>query len=461
MSYRLIATTIVMGALGWAVGACASGTVTDFGGGGPGGGHTSSGGGQVGGAGGSGANGGSGGSGGSSPCAVDCTQIKTPPCQVATCNAQTGQCEVVPDQDGAACEDGAFCTVNDACLAGVCEAGEPNDCGMTPDECKTVTCDETSQSCQQTPAQNGDPCQVPGDLCIKGATCSNGQCLGGTPEDCFFFPVPDDCHVGVCNPQSGQCEAQPGNDNDPCADPNDLCTLNKTCAAGVCQGGQAKDCSALTQGCVLGVCDAVTGQCVAQDLNNGDPCDDLNGCTSGEICQNGTCSGGTTITQCINADGCCPVSCSIANDDDCNLCGNSTLEQDEENDPPPGPSTAVPLDPQTCRYDFSGINQLYCNGTCGNWGGGSGCDQGDADVLCKLKMDNPLSTATSYQTATAMAAPGICCPPPTWPPGNSGCVDLGVLSSRGVSTNVSVHDTDVLASHGAGTVVTNVQCTNP
>ncbi|MBW2456041.1 MAG: hypothetical protein JRI68_16100, partial [Deltaproteobacteria bacterium] len=108
------------------------------------------------------------------------------------------------------------------------------------------------------------------------------------------------------------------------------------------------------------------------------------------------------------------------------------------------------------------ITQLYCNGTCGNWNGsGNDCGQIDADVLCKLKMDNPNSTATSYNTATATAAPGVCCPPPTWAPGNGGCVNLGVLSSRGVTTNVSVHDTDVLGSHGSGTVVTNVQCTNP
>jgi hypothetical protein len=50
---------------------------------------------------------------------------------------------------------------------------------------------------------------------------------------------------------------------------------------------------------------------------NGDPCDDLNGCTSGEICQNGQCLGGSPVTQCINNDGCCPTNCTAQTDLDC------------------------------------------------------------------------------------------------------------------------------------------------
>ena len=126
----------------------------------------------------------------------------------------------------------------------------------------------------------------------------------------------------------------------------------------------------------------------------------------------------------------------------------------EENDPPPGPSTSVPLDPVTCRYNFSALPQLYCEGTCGNWNNGAnGCDQTDADVFCKLKTDNPLSTATSFTVAIATAEPGVCCPPPPWAPGPGGGVNLGVLSTRGVVTNVAVHDTSVLSTHGSGNVV--------
>jgi hypothetical protein len=272
------------------------------------GGQTSSGGGVGGTASGTG--------GSTSPCAVDCSQIQAPDCQLAQCNVQTGQCEVVADSDGTTCDDGVFCTVDDGCVAGVCEPGPQNDCGLAPAACETISCDETSQTCSTVASQNGDPCVDPNDLCLEAATCLNGLC-SGTAKDCFFSPVPDDCHVSECNPQTGNCEPVVGNEGGACTDAGDLCTVNKTCASGVCQGGNPKDCSQLTQDCVLGVCDVNTGQCTTQSLNNGDPCDDLNACTSGEICQNSSCAGGTPIIQCVGGDQCCPSNCTQQSDADC------------------------------------------------------------------------------------------------------------------------------------------------
>ncbi|MBW2455941.1 MAG: hypothetical protein JRI68_15600, partial [Deltaproteobacteria bacterium] len=263
--------------------------------------------------------GGGGGNGGtttSSPCAVDCTQIQAPVCQIAQCNAQTGQCEVVADADATACDDGVFCTADDACLAGICAPGPDNDCGLSPAACQVIACDENSQTCATTASQNGDPCVDPNDLCLENATCTNGIC-NGTAKDCFMQPVPDDCHVSECNPQNGQCEPVIGNEGGACSDPNDLCTVNKTCTSGVCQGGSPKDCSHMTQGCVMGVCDVNNGQCTTQQVGQGQPCDDLDFCTSGETCNNGSCTGGTAITQCIANDNCCPNNCTPQNDQDC------------------------------------------------------------------------------------------------------------------------------------------------
>jgi hypothetical protein len=45
--------------------------------------------------------------------------------------------------------------------------------------------------------------------CLLNPTCLNGSCSGGFLEDCTFSPVPNECHTSVCNPQTGQCEAQP------------------------------------------------------------------------------------------------------------------------------------------------------------------------------------------------------------------------------------------------------------
>ena len=280
--------------------------------------------------------GGSGGAGADpGPCAVDCSTISTPDCSVAECNegqhpGTVGECVVVPAIDGTTCDDGQFCTVNDSCVAGVCEGGPDNDCGLNPAPCSVVTCDEASDTCSQAPGQNGDPCQDPANLCMVNATCQNGLCQGGQLNDCFFAPVPDpaECHEAVCNPTNGMCEPQPANDGASCIDVNDLCTDNKTCSAGMCVGGNPKDCSNLTQGCNLGVCDTVSGQCTTMAVMNGDPCDDLDSCTTGETCNAGMCNGGVATTQCINADGCCPAGCTDATDDDCscnvNLAASAT-----------------------------------------------------------------------------------------------------------------------------------------
>ncbi|MBW2455207.1 MAG: hypothetical protein JRI68_11885 [Deltaproteobacteria bacterium] len=278
----------------------------------------------------SGGGGGAGGSTSSSgtggdpnPCGMDCSSITTAACQISQCNAQTGQCEIVPDDDGTACDDGVFCTVSDACVAGICQPGPANDCGMTAAACEAVTCDENSQSCSTTASQNGDPCTDPNDLCIQNGACTNGLCVG-TPTDCFMQPVPNECHISVCNPQSGNCEPEPGNDGGPCVDPNDLCTDGKLCDnAGNCTGGGPKDCSAFTQGCFNGACDVNTGQCFADPIapgqqcaaatdacnqglcdtqgacnpnpiNEGNTCDDGLTCTTGTVCTSGACTGGSS-----------------------------------------------------------------------------------------------------------------------------------------------------------------------
>jgi len=268
--------------------------------------------------------GGNGGSGGASACSMDCSTIATETCYVSRCNESSGNCEVVPGDDGTACDDGLFCTVDDACEGGACKGGPPNDCSMSAGGCQMVTCDEDLDSCLAVPVANGTSC-TPDDLCQTGAACQNGACIG-TPNDCFFAPVPDECHEAVCNPTSGLCEPVPVADGQSCTDPNDLCMAGKTCSAGLCQGGAPKDCSSLDTGCYVGACNSASGQCALQpgmpgqscqapggacttgicDVNavciptalpNGTPCDDGNPCTVNDICQSNAC-GGSVNSQC-------------------------------------------------------------------------------------------------------------------------------------------------------------------
>lgn len=279
-----------------------------------------------GGAGASGATGGNDGQGGVggavSLCGQDCSVIQAPDCFVAVCNegmhpGPIGSCVVVPAENGAACDDQQFCTTADSCQNGVCTGGPQNTCGVDAAPCNTVLCNEASQSCSQTPVPNGEAC-ASGDLCTVGTTCSNGLCIGGTTNDCFFEPVPSECYVSVCDPTTGMCEPQIGNEGGGCVDQNDLCTVNKTCSAGACVGGDPRDCSNLTQGCNIGVCETASGACITQTVMNGQLCDDLNACTTGETCDNSVCSNGTAVTTCeLTGDGCCPSNCDATNDLDC------------------------------------------------------------------------------------------------------------------------------------------------
>ena len=103
---------------------------------------------------------------------------------------------------------------------------------------------------------------------------------------------------------------------------------------------------------------------------------------------------------------------------------------------------------------FADVDQLYCNGSCGAWDSAHHCGQGDANEFCKLKTGNLESTATTYQVATAIAAPGICCPTI---PNLGDCTDTGVVTESGLA--VQVTSTSLSSSHGAGSVITGVSCT--
>jgi hypothetical protein len=310
---------------------------------------------------------GDGGGGGELPCGIDCSAINAPLCLKSVCNegqyiGPVGSCVVVNEDAGVACDDGQFCTVDSSCNGeGDCIAGPTvNDCGMEPAECQQVTCNEDSDSCTFSPVANGQFC-TPTDLCLVNATCLNGSCSGGTPKDCFFAPVPNECWVAVCDPSNGQCVPEPdaGAQGQPCADPGDLCTVNKTCDnLGNCQGGQPMNCDAFTVGCFNGQCDPNVGQCIQVPVppggncaeatddcndgicdmnglcnpvptNEGGLCNDFDGCTSGTTCTMGNCQGGSVIGTCAFNDGCCPPGCDDTNDNDCirpniMLCGSSS-----------------------------------------------------------------------------------------------------------------------------------------
>jgi hypothetical protein len=96
------------------------------------------------------------------------------------------------------------------------------------------------------------------------------------------------------------------------------------------------------------------------------------------------------------------------------------------------------------------VAQLVCEGPC-SWAGDAGCDQMDADILCKLKTCNPESIALSYEVLPQLPGAGFSCP-------DTG-QNFGPQPEYGVDMDVWYADPlpDVKPEEN-GSVVTNVVC---
>ncbi|NUP12800.1 MAG: hypothetical protein HOW73_42725 [Polyangiaceae bacterium] len=195
-----------------------------------------------------GGQGGEGGEGGQPVmgCPQDCSTIEVPACFVATCNEETHSCDIGPAEDGSACEDGEYCTVDDTCVGGTCEAGGPRDCtGGGGDDCNTSSCDEDLDTCSAAPVANGTPCTST-NVCLTNTACFNGQCQGA-PMDCSATPLDaPECQAAECDPATGMCVVVPVNDGVPCTY-GDICESDKECLQGECLGTPIPDCQACTE----------------------------------------------------------------------------------------------------------------------------------------------------------------------------------------------------------------------
>jgi hypothetical protein len=131
---------------------------------------------------------------------ITCHQLDTT-CAVGVCDPQKG-CQAQPTNEGGACNDGLFCTVNDVCVSGACK-GSPRVCPQPANVCTVGSCDEATSSCGQVPGNDGTFCD-PGNVCITGAKCSAGVCGGGTPtsggscDDGNPCTTADTCNAGTC-----------------------------------------------------------------------------------------------------------------------------------------------------------------------------------------------------------------------------------------------------------------------
>ncbi len=212
-------------------------------------------------------------------------------CTEDLCN-QLGQCKNTPIN--VPCEDGNACTVNDQCVVGACQPGQPLKCN-DQNSCTDDSCDPVV-GCVY--AANEATCSD-NDACTLGDGCVDGECVGGDTLEC------DDsngCTKDSCDPGGG-CVNLPT--SDPCDDGN-ACTDGDYCAAGICIAGSALSCDDENE-CTDDSCAPDSGCLHAP---NAESCEDGDPCTFGDQCSGGQCAAGD-LNDC-NDDNVCT-------DDVCNF----------------------------------------------------------------------------------------------------------------------------------------------
>jgi hypothetical protein len=230
----------------------------------------------------------------------DCSALSAE-CVEGICDEDANSCEARPMQDNEACDDGEYCTVDETCISGACQGGQPRDCSAG---CVDGSCNENQDRCTGTNLPAGTACDD-GRYCTENDACDGqGACLGDA-LDCSGLD--DDCNQGVCDDQAEACVATPANQGGRCDD-GAYCTDGDACDAGVCTAGPPRDCSAVADQCNDGVCRENQDRCQAQAKPAGEVCDDNIACTSPDECDgSGSCAGVPDDTQCSPGEYCRPT----------------------------------------------------------------------------------------------------------------------------------------------------------
>jgi hypothetical protein len=194
------------------------------------------------------------------------------------------------DTCGNVCPTGASC--NDRSCS--CPEAAPFNCGG---ECKACcescgecqSCAADGNGCVENPIRDSMSCGGGGRLCCGGTCCGTGQVCRAGCED----PPPacdPACELNPCKvcQADGRCGDRIGTS---CDDGNG-CTRRDICQDGSCRGLEPVTCEASDECHAAGVCDAATGRCSSPTQADDSACSDQNPCTVGDSCQSGACQGG-------------------------------------------------------------------------------------------------------------------------------------------------------------------------
>ena len=227
---------------------------------------------------------------------ANCDKSKDTACLKKKCDPKTGGCGLVASSDGAGCDDGNKCTLDDACTKGLCSSNKAPKCD-DGNPCTTDSCDK-AKGCVSTPATGG--CDD-GNACTINDKCTASKCAGGGALNCVDG---NPCTKDSCDPAKGcQHDAIVGK----CSD-GDPCTDSDNCVDGKCKGKLVTDCGDGNP-CTDDTCDGDKG-CLHK--NNTAKCDDGSACTAGDACKAGNCVAGKALV-CDDKNACTNDSCDPAN----------------------------------------------------------------------------------------------------------------------------------------------------
>ncbi|HEX5658166.1 MAG TPA: hypothetical protein VFX59_13270, partial [Polyangiales bacterium] len=175
--------------------------------------------------------------------------------------------------EGAACDDGLFCTVGETCMGGACLGLGARRCNDGVACNGLETCDEAADRCTQAlvTCSGGQLCDVAGDRCI---TRCDGCVVGGV------------CYANGTRSPLNQCQlcdvarsrsAFVPNDGASCDD-GAFCTRYDTCTASRCVGDSASFCDDNVRCNGVETCDEQNDRCTTGTST----------CPSGQACQAGT-----------------------------------------------------------------------------------------------------------------------------------------------------------------------------
>jgi hypothetical protein len=215
------------------------------------------------------------------------------PCTLDRCDETLGKCLSDPGPlNGTTCNDGRFCTgpteSPDRCVDGLC-TGPPRSC-TDMNDCTVDACNETTARCVHTPVNDGQLCND-GLFCTLDDACMMGMCMGRRRSCDDSNP----CTIDFCDESIRHCSNDPAPLNGAACDDGRWCTGpdgKDRCEAGQCTG-PPRNCNDDNE-CTDDLCDDVNDRCVnATEPADGRACDDWLFCTgpNGDRCQRGTCSG--------------------------------------------------------------------------------------------------------------------------------------------------------------------------